>query len=92
MWGGSYRHVRVAKVGPAEQVDQSVEAGQLAARQLFSLHHGGVFCPVHVVDGGDHAQTWRGTGQTSIPPSDAVVTVNTSLDAFTRAASEGRAE
>lgn len=60
--GGSYRQVRVAKVGPAEQVDQSVEAGQLAARQLFPLHHGGVFCPVHVVDGRDHAQTWRGTG------------------------------
>lgn len=55
--GGSYRDVRVAKVGPAEQVDQPVEAGQLAACQLFSLHHGGVFCSVHVIDGTDHPQT-----------------------------------
>lgn len=55
--GGSHRDVGVAKVGPAEQVDQSVEAGQLAARQLFSLHHGGVFGCVHVIDGSDRPQT-----------------------------------
>lgn len=55
--GGPYRDVGVAEVGPAEQVDQSVEAGQLAACQLFPLHHGGVLHSVHVVDGGDHPQT-----------------------------------
>lgn len=55
--GGRYRQVRVAKVGPAEQVHQSVEAGQLAARQLLPLHHGGVFCSIHVVDGSERPQT-----------------------------------
>lgn len=55
--GGSYRQVRVAEVGPAEQVHQSVEAGQLAAVQLLPLHHGGAFGSVHVVDGREHPQT-----------------------------------
>lgn len=101
----SYRDIRVAKVGPAEQVHQSVEAGQLAARQLLSLHHGGVLCSVHVADGSDHPQTCTGTPsalnqspaihtellQTSIPPSDAVSNIKTSPDVFARATFEGGA-
>lgn len=49
--------VGVGKVGPAEQVHQSVEAGQLTAHQLLSFHHRGVFGSIHVIDGRDHPQT-----------------------------------
>lgn len=53
----AYCDVGVGKVGPAEQVHQSVEAGQLTAHQLLSFHHRGAFCSVHVIDGCDHPQT-----------------------------------
>ncbi len=55
----SYCDVGVGEVGPAEQVHQSVEAGQFTARQLLAFHHRGGFHSVHVVDGSDHPQTWR---------------------------------
>lgn len=79
--GGPYRDVGVAKVSPAEQVHQSVEAGQLAARQLLPLHHTGVFCSVQVVDGSEHPQTWTGTPSVSNhspagPPPDAEIAVS----------------
>lgn len=53
----SYCDEGIGKVSPAEQVNESVEAGQFTAVQLLSFHHGGGFCPVHVVDGSDHPQT-----------------------------------
>lgn len=42
---------------PAEQVDQSVEAGQFTARQLLAFHHRAGFHSVHVIDGSDHPHT-----------------------------------
>ena len=53
----SYCDVGVGEMGPAEQVHQSVEAGQFTASQLLAFHHGGGFHSVHVVDGSDHPQT-----------------------------------
>lgn len=44
-------------MGPAEQVHQSVEAGQFTACQLLAFHHRGGFHSVHVIDGGHHPQT-----------------------------------
>lgn len=53
----SYCDVGVGEVGPAEQVHQSVEAGQFTARQLLSFHHRGGFHSIHVIDGSHHPQT-----------------------------------
>lgn len=59
----TYRDVRVGKVRPAEQVYQSVEAGQFTACELLAFHHCGRFHSVHVVNGSDHPQTWEKTGR-----------------------------
>lgn len=53
----SYCDVGIGEVGPAEQVHQSVEAGQFTACQLLSFHHRGGFHSIHVVDRSDHPQT-----------------------------------
>ena len=53
----SYCDVGVGEVRPAEQVDQSVEAGQFTARQLLAFHHRAGFHSVHVIDGSDHPHT-----------------------------------
>lgn len=59
----SYCDVGAGKVCPAEQVHQSVEAGQLAACLLLPLHQSGRLHSIHVVDGSDHSKAWRGGEQ-----------------------------
>lgn len=52
----SYCDVGVGEVCPAEQVHQSVEAGQFTTCQLLAFHHRGGFHSIQVVDGSDHPQ------------------------------------
>lgn len=53
----TYCDVGVGEVRPAEQVYQSVEAGQFTAQQLLSLHHRCGLHAIQVVDGSYHPQT-----------------------------------
>lgn len=60
-----YCNVTACKVGPAEQVHYSVEAGQFAAGLFLSLHHSIGLHAEHVVYWGHHAQTLRKPGNNS---------------------------
>lgn len=59
--GGSCTHsyVGVCKFGPAEDVNESVEAGQLAAAVLLPLGEGRRLDAVQVIDWSHHPTAWH---------------------------------
>lgn len=50
----TYSETGVADLRPTEEVEEAMDAGQLAAHQPFPLHHAARFPAVKVIDGGHH--------------------------------------
>lgn len=61
----AYCEAGAADLGPAEEVEQTVDAGQLAAHQPLAFHQGGGVAAVQVVDGRHHHHVCRGNGRTT---------------------------
>lgn len=55
----THSYVGVGKFGPAEDVNEPVEAGQLAAGVLFPLGEGRSLDAVQVVDWSHHPTAWN---------------------------------
>lgn len=61
----AYGEAGAADLSPAEEVEQAVDAGQLAAHQSLAFHQGGGVTAVQVVDGRHHHHVCRGNRRTT---------------------------
>lgn len=61
----AYGEAGAADLSPAEEVEQAVDAGQLAAHQPLALHQGGRVAAVQVVDGRHHHHVCSGNRRTT---------------------------
>lgn len=61
----THSYVGVCEFGPAEDVNESVEAGQLAARVLLPFGEGRRLDAVQVVDWCHHPKAWHSEKKTS---------------------------